>query len=123
MFTRLKISIPSGVGLKARHDVAFAVLHPQVEVAKRSPTAQIAVGTGVLGLVFTGHLGAAAGLLGAWIGSKPLTHVIAGGLACIGELDAALEKAVSKIPCPAPEVEVAEKPRKPRRAGAAARVL
>lgn len=101
-------------GWKCRHDAAFAVLHPQVEALKSSPTAEISVSTGILGLVFTGHLGAAAGLFGAWVGSRPLTHAIAAGMACIGTLDEAIEKAVSRLPG-ATDAEADQKPRTPRR--------
>lgn len=100
-------------GWKSRHDAAFTVLHPQIEAVKRSPTTQVTVATTILGLVFTGSFGTAAGLFGAWIGSKPLTHVVAGGMAAVATLDAAIEKAVSRLAPPLDAQD--EKPRTKRR--------
>ena len=50
--------------LKTRQQVAFEILHPQVEIAKRSPTVQIAVDAAISGLVLTGNLACTAGLAG-----------------------------------------------------------
>ena len=83
--------------LKTRHDTVFAVLHPQVELVKSSPTVQIATGVGIAGLIVTGNIAAAVTTAGAWIGSKPLTHIVAGGLACVGEIDATLLKAIARL--------------------------
>ena len=64
---------------------------------KRSPTAQIAVGAAITGLVVSGNLASAAGLAGAWIFSKPLTHAVAGGVGAIGLVDAKLLAALQRI--------------------------
>lgn len=102
---------PALRGLRAKHDAAFAALDAQVQVAKRSAVAQLAVGGGVIGLTLTGHFGPAAGLLGAWIGSRPLTHVVAAGLACIAALDEAIEKGVTRLQCEEPDVPSGPRPR------------
>jgi hypothetical protein len=115
MFRNLKPHIRCNAGLKARHNAIFATLHPQVEAVKGSPVAQLTVGTSVLGLLVTGSLGSAAGLLGAWIGSRPLTHAVAGSLACVATLDEAIERAVSRLPGAATDVQADQKPRTPRR--------
>lgn len=81
---------PTAVELRAREKLAFEILHPQVELVKRSPTAQIAVGTVISSLVLTGNLASAASLAGAWFFSKPLTHAVAGGVAGVGLIDAKL---------------------------------
>ena len=101
--------------LKARHDTAFAVLHPQVELAKSSTTVQIATGVGIAGLLVTGNITAAAATAGAWIGSKPLTHVVAGSLACVGEIDTALVKAIARLDRATAESGAEAKPRTSRR--------
>ena len=88
---------PTAAELKGRQQVAFSVLHPQVEIVKRSPMAQIAVGAAVSGLVLTGNLASAAGLAGAWIFSKPLTHAVAGGVAGVGMLDCRMLAALERL--------------------------
>ena len=88
---------PTAAELKGRQQVAFSVLHPQVEIVKRSPMAQIAVGAAVSGLVLTGNLASAAGLAGAWFCSKPLTHAVAGSVAGIGLIDAKLLAALERL--------------------------
>ena len=100
--------------LKSRHDTAFAVLHPQVEITKASPTVQIATSVGITGLIVTGNFVAAAATAGAWIGSKPLAHIVASGLACVGEVDAALRKATAGLDR-ATESDAEAKPKMPRR--------
>ncbi|MEI8376103.1 MAG: hypothetical protein WCJ35_25065 [Planctomycetota bacterium] len=88
---------PTAAELKARQQVAFSVLHPQVEIMKRSPMAQFAVGTAISGLVLSGNLASAAGLAGAWIFAKPLTHAVAGGVAGVGLIDAKLLAAIERL--------------------------
>ena len=88
---------PTASELKGRQQVAFSVLHPQVETVRRSPMAQIAVGAAVSGLVLTGNLASAAGLAGAWFCSKPLTHAVAGGVAGVGMLDCRMLAALERL--------------------------
>ena len=88
---------PTASELKGRQQVAFSVLHPQVETVRRSPMAQIAVGAAVSGLVLTGNLASAAGLAGAWIFAKPLTHAVAGGVGAVGFVDAKLHAAIRQL--------------------------
>ena len=75
---------PAAVELRAREKLAFEILHPQVELVKRSPTAQILAGTALTAAILTGHWGTAAAIAGGWFGSKPLTHAVAGGVAGVG---------------------------------------
>jgi hypothetical protein len=82
--------------LKQRHDSAFSVLNAQVEAAKQSPSVQITTGVTIVGLLFSGRWASAAGLAGAWIGSRPLVHVAAGGVACVGMLDVRVKAAVQR---------------------------
>jgi hypothetical protein len=89
--------LPTAAELKARHAVAFAILHPQVEIAKASPTVQTAVAATIAGLVFTGNWGMAAGLTAAWLGSKPLTHLVADGVAGVGTVDRQVLAAIARL--------------------------
>jgi len=85
---------PTAVELSARQRIAFDVLHAQAQVVKGSPTIQLAFAASVAGLVATGRWGTAAGLAGVWLGTKPISHAIAGGVAAVGTLDRALATAV-----------------------------
>ena len=71
-----------------REKLAFEILHPQVQVVKNSPTAQIVAGTIIGGLFLTGNWGTAAAVAGCWLGLKPLTHLVAGGVSSVGMVDA-----------------------------------
>jgi len=85
---------PTAVELSARQRIAFEVLHAQAQVVKGSPTIQLAFAASVAGLVATGRWGTAVALAGVWLGSKPIAHAIAGGVAAVGTLDNALATAV-----------------------------
>ena len=88
---------PTTAELKTRQKIAFSLLDPQVEIVKRSPTAQIVAGTIVSAAVLTGNWGTAAVVGGCWFGSKPLTHAIAGGAAGVGMVDAKLQAAIQQL--------------------------
>ncbi len=88
---------PTAAELKARQQLAFSVLDPQVRIVKRSPTAQIAFGSVVSGLLLTGNWGTAAVVTGCWLGSRPLTHVVAGGVGAVGLVDAKLLAAIERL--------------------------
>ncbi|MEI8376432.1 MAG: hypothetical protein WCJ35_26750 [Planctomycetota bacterium] len=88
---------PTAAELKARQQVAFSILHPQVEIVKRSPMAQFAVGTAISGLILSGNLASAAGLAGAWIFAKPLTHAVAGGVGAVGLIDSRMLAALERL--------------------------
>ena len=62
-----------------------------------SPLVQVTWGTAVTGLALTGHWAAAATLTAGWLGSRPITHVAAGGVAVVGEIDAALLSAIERL--------------------------
>ena len=95
---------PAAAELKARQQFAFSILHPQVEIVKRSPTTQLTVGTAISGLVLSGNLGTAASLAGAWLCSKPLTYAVAGGVGAMGMADAKLLAAIQQLQTPPVEV-------------------
>ena len=88
---------PVAAELRLRRQVAFSVLHPQVEIVKRSPTSQIAVGAAITCLALTGNLASAASLAGAWFFSKPLTRAVASGVGAIGLVDAKVLAALERI--------------------------
>ena len=88
---------PTAAELKLRQQVAFEMLHPQVQAVKTSPTVQIVAGTVISGLFLAGQWGTAAVLAGAWFGAKPLTKVIAGGVGAIGLVDAKLLAALGRF--------------------------
>jgi hypothetical protein len=96
LFNRVRQSIvpvenlPIAEELKTRQQIAFWLLDPQVQIIKRSPTVQLAYGTIVSGLLLTGNFGSAAVLTALWCGSRPLTHVVAGGVAGVGFADSRL---------------------------------
>ena len=92
----------AAVQWKAQHDAAFNILHTDVELVKRSPSVQIAAGTIVGGLFITGHIAPAVALAGAWLGSRPLTHLVATGVACVGEVDAAMNSGITRRQTAAP---------------------
>ena len=96
-------SHPVTAELMARQQLAFSLLDPQVRVVKNSLTVQIVAGTVIAGSIFTGHLPLAAGVTAAWLGSTPLTHLVAGGVACVGEIDAALATAIAQLQAMAAE--------------------
>ena len=73
----------------------FEVIHPPVEAVKRSLCMQITVGSIVGGLVLGGNWSAAATIAGGWYGSKFVTHVAAGGAACVAALDTRLATALA----------------------------
>jgi hypothetical protein len=79
--------VPTAVELHLRQRVAFDRLNPQVEAVKTSPTVQIAVVAAVTGLVLAGRWTTAAGLAIGWFASKPVTRVVAGGIAAVGMID------------------------------------
>ena len=97
-------SHPIATELAARETLAFSILHPQVEIAKRSPTAKIVVGTAFSGLIVTGNLGTAASLAGAWLCSRSLTRAVAGGVGAVGMADAKLLAAIQQLQTPPVEV-------------------
>ncbi len=88
---------PTAVELRAREKLAFEILHPQVQVVKNSPTLQIVAGTIIGGLFLTGNWGTAAAVAGCWLGSKPLTHLVAGGVSSVGMVDARLLAAIQRL--------------------------
>ena len=88
---------PAAAELKTRQQVAFSVLNPQIQIVKRSPTAQIVVGTIVTAAIVTGNWGTAAVVTGCWLGSKPLTHIVAGGVGGVGMVDAKLLAAIDRL--------------------------
>ncbi len=88
---------PTAAELKARQRVAFSVLHPQVQTAKRLPPLQIAVAAAISGLVLSGNLASAAGLAAAWCFSKPLTQAVAGGVGAVGLVDARLLATLQRL--------------------------
>ena len=88
---------PITAEFNAREKLAFEILHPQVQVVKNSPTAQIVAGTIIGGLFLTGNWGTAAAVAGCWLGSKPLTHFVAGGVSCVGAVDARLSAAIQRL--------------------------
>jgi len=88
---------PTTAELKTRKKIAFSILHPQVEIVKRSPTAQIVAGTIISAAIVSGNWGTAAVVGGCWLGSKPLTHAIAGGAAGVGMVDAKLQAAIQQL--------------------------
>jgi hypothetical protein len=81
----------------ARRRMAFEVLHPQVEIAKRSTTVKVVTGTAIATSIVTGQFNLAVALAAAWLGSKPLTHVVAGGVASVGTVDATLQAAIARL--------------------------
>lgn len=81
----------------SRRRAAFEILHPQVEIAKRSTTVKVVAGTAIAGSLLAGQLNLALALAAAWLGSRPLTHVAAGGVASVGTLDDALRAAVARL--------------------------
>jgi hypothetical protein len=89
--------IPAVAALKLRHQVAFSVLDPQVEIVKKSPTVKIVAGTVLTAAILSGNWGLAAGLAGCWIGTRPVTHVVASGVACVGAVDAQLMGAIARL--------------------------
>ena len=93
---RTATSHPIAIELQVREKLAFEILHPQVEVVKNSPTAQIVAGTIVTAAIITGNWGTAAAVAGCWLGSKPLTHLVAGGVGAIGMADARLLAAIQQ---------------------------
>lgn len=88
---------PITAELKAREKLAFEILDPQVQVVKNSPTAQIVAGTIIGGLFLTGNWGTAAAFAGCWLGLKPLTHFVAGGVSSVGMVDARLLAAIQRL--------------------------
>jgi len=98
-------SHPTAVEMRAREKLAFEILHPQVEIVKRSPTAQILAGTALTAAILTGHWGTAAAIAGGWFGSKPLTHAVAGGVAGVGMVDAKLRTALERLQAMQVELE------------------
>lgn len=88
---------PIAVELKARQHIAFSLLDPQVQIVKRSPTAQIVTGTIVTAAIVTGNWGTAAVVAGCWFGSRPLTHVTAAGVAGVGMLDSEIVAAIAQL--------------------------
>ncbi len=82
-------SHPVTAELTARQLLAFSALDPQVRVVKNSLAVQIVADTVVAGSILTGHLPLGARVAAAWLGSNPLTHIVAGGVACVGKIDAA----------------------------------
>ena len=88
---------PVAAELKDRQQVAFSVLHPQIQVVKRSPTAQVIVGTIITAAVVSGNWGTAAVVTGCWLGSKPLTHVAAAGVALVGLADSEIVTAIERL--------------------------
>ena len=88
---------PIAVELRAREKTAFEILHPQVEIVKRSPTAQIVAGTALTAAVLSGHWSVAAVIASGWFGSKPLTHAVAGGVAGVGMVDAKFRAAMERL--------------------------
>lgn len=82
---------------KARQELACLILDPQVQVMKNSPTAQSVVGTIITAAILTGHWGTATVVTGCWLGSKPLTRVVAGGVAGVGMLDVRLRVALDHL--------------------------
>ena len=44
-----------------------------------------------------GPLGCGRSLTAGWLGSRPITHVAAGGVAVVGEIDAALLSAIERL--------------------------
>ena len=88
---------PAAAELKLRQQFAFEILHPQVELVKRSPSMQIAVGAAISSLILSGNLASAAGLAGAWFCSKPLIHAVAGGVGAVGMVDAGLLAAIQRL--------------------------
>ena len=73
--------------LRRREQAAFARLHPRVEAVKASPTAQVAAVASVAGLILAGKPLSAVALGTMWLGSRPLTHVAAASVACVGAVD------------------------------------
>jgi hypothetical protein len=96
---------PAAVELRAREKLAFEILHPQVELVKRSPTAQILAGTAVTAAILTGHWGTAAVIAGGWFGSRTVTHAVAGGVAGVGMVDAKLRAALERLQAMQVELE------------------
>jgi len=88
---------PITAEFNAREKLAFEILHPQVQVVKNSPTAQVVAGTIIGGLFLTGNWGTAAAVAGCWLGSKPLTHLVAGGVSCVGVADGRLLAAIQRL--------------------------
>ena len=72
-------------------------MDPQIQIVKRSPTTQIVVGTIVTAAIVSGNWGTAAVVTGCWLGSKPLTHIVAGGVAGVGMVDAKLLVAIKRL--------------------------
>ena len=98
---------PAAAELKVRQQVAFEILHQQVEIVKHSPTVQIAVSTAISGLIITGNLVSAASLAGAWFFSKPLTHAVASGVGLAGLADSRLAEALLRLQAEPEPVRIA----------------
>ena len=90
-------SHPITTELAVRERLAFTVLHPQVEVAKRSTSVRIVAGTIFTASILTGNWGTTAAIAGCWVGTRPLVHVAAGGVACVGAVDARLLAAIRQL--------------------------
>jgi hypothetical protein len=90
-------SHPVASNLTARQRIAFSVLHPQVQIVKRSPVVQIVAGSLITAAVVSGNWGTAAAITGCWLGAKPLTYAVAGGVACVGAVDAGLLAALERL--------------------------
>ena len=88
---------PITAELNTREKLAFEILDPQVQVVKNSPTAQIVAGTIIGGLFLTGNWGTAAAVAGCWLGAKPLTHLVAGGVSSVGVADGRLLAAIQRL--------------------------
>lgn len=88
---------PVTVELKARQQIAFSLLNPQVRIVKTSPTVQLAFGGAISALLLTGNITTAAILTGCWFGSRPLTHVAAAGVAVVGLVDSEIATAIERL--------------------------
>ena len=88
---------PVTVELKTRQHIAFSLLDPQVQIAKRSPTVQLAFGSAMSILLLTGNITTAAILTSCWFGSRQLTHVAAAGVAGVGIIDSEIVAAIERL--------------------------
>lgn len=83
--------------INERQQLAYSILGPQVQMVKKSRTAQVAATATAIGLGLSGSISGAVGVIGVWFGSKPITHAVAYGVAVIGEVDARTEAIMTKL--------------------------
>ncbi len=88
---------PAVAEFRRREQAKFQELDPRVQALKASPAAQVAVAVSIAGLLVTGRVTTALAVGTAWIGSRPLTHVAAGTVACVGAVDERMRQIIVRL--------------------------